>query len=74
VLVRSGSAVASMRFASGPTASDATSRSGARRPRGALVSENVADFMRPYGEPVELCSQRPGREGLADAAHFPARP
>jgi len=72
----------------------------------ALVSENVADFMRLYGEwgaadrphagivialssrfsrtpagyevlvdsLVELCTQRPGREALADAVHFLARP
>ena len=74
--------------------------------RRALVSENVADFMRLYGEwggsgrnhagivialsgrfsrtpaghealvaaLVELCSQRSGREGLADAVHFLVRP
>ncbi len=71
----------------------------------ALVGENVADFMRLYGEwgaagrrhagiaialssrfsrtpagyealvdsLAELCAQRPGREGLADAVHFLVR-
>lgn len=71
----------------------------------ALVSENVADFMRLYGEwgaagrqhagivialsshfsrtpagyevlvdsLAELCTQRPGREALADAVHFLVR-
>lgn len=78
----------------------------AAREERALVSENVADFMRLYGEwgssdrahagivialsgrfsrtpagyealvaaLLELASQRPAREGLADAVHFLARP
>lgn len=78
----------------------------AAREERALLSENVADFMRLYGEwgaagrahagvvialssrfsrtpagyealasaLAELCSERPGREALASAVHFLARP